>query len=84
LRAWIEASHLTSAAGFWIRANTYFASCGITVQRVLTDNGACYRSLAFAAALGESITTVATPHSAAPHQLRPIEHGTRRRVPESV
>ncbi|MGW4944524.1 IS481 family transposase, partial [Actinoplanes sp. NPDC004185] len=33
-----------SAAGFWQRAHAFFAAAGITVQRVLTDNGACYRS----------------------------------------
>ncbi len=44
-----------TAAGFWARANAYFAAAGITVARVLTDNGACYRSHAFAAALGEDI-----------------------------
>jgi transposase InsO family protein len=33
-----------TAAAFWRRARTYFAACGITVERVLTDNGACYRS----------------------------------------
>ena len=33
-----------TAARFWERANTYFASVGITVQRILTDNGSCYRS----------------------------------------
>jgi transposase InsO family protein len=44
-----------TAAGFWKRANEYFESCGITVQRVLTDNGACYRSHAFKEALGETI-----------------------------
>lgn len=32
------------AAGFWARAEAYFTGCGITVARVLTDNGACYRS----------------------------------------
>ncbi|SDI25324.1 hypothetical protein SAMN04488693_1081, partial [Arthrobacter subterraneus] len=26
-------------AAFWNRANTWFESRGITVQRVLTDNG---------------------------------------------
>ena len=41
-----------TAAGFWDRARAWFLSCGITVERVLTDNGACYRSHAFAAALG--------------------------------
>ena len=42
-----------TAARFWSRAQAWFASCGITVQRVLTDNGACYRSRDFAAALGQ-------------------------------
>jgi len=44
-----------TAASFWTRANAYFESVGITVQRVLTDNGACYRSYAFAAALGNDV-----------------------------
>ena len=42
-----------TAAEFWTRANAYFESVGITVQRVLTDNGACYRSRLFAESLGE-------------------------------
>lgn len=42
-----------TAAGFWTRANAYFAGLGVTVERVLTDNGSCYRSHVFAAALGE-------------------------------
>ena len=33
-----------SAAAFWQRAQLFFATAGITVIRVLTDNGACYRS----------------------------------------
>jgi len=33
-----------TAAAFWTRANDFFARAGITVQRVLTDNGACYKS----------------------------------------
>ncbi|MFD7432959.1 IS481 family transposase, partial [Streptomyces sp. NPDC059818] len=33
-----------TAVGFWQRAHAYFAGAGITVQRVLTDNGACYKS----------------------------------------
>ncbi|MEU8926082.1 IS481 family transposase [Kitasatospora sp. NPDC048545] len=33
-----------TATGFWTRANAFFARAGITVQRVLTDNGSCYRS----------------------------------------
>ena len=41
-----------TAAAFWTRANAWFAECGITVRKVLTDNGSCYRSHAFAKALG--------------------------------
>ena len=44
-----------TAAGFWERANAYFESYGITVKRVLTDNGSCYRSDAFKHALGPEI-----------------------------
>ena len=43
-----------TAAEFWIRANAYFNSAGITVKRVLTDNGSCYRSKLFAATLGKN------------------------------
>jgi transposase InsO family protein len=42
-----------TAAEFWRRAVTFFAALGIVVERVLTDNGSCYRSRAFAAALGD-------------------------------
>jgi transposase InsO family protein len=34
-----------TAAAFWTRANAFFTSNGITVARVLTDNGSCYKSL---------------------------------------
>ena len=33
-----------TAAAFWHRAQLFFTSHGITVERVLTDNGSCYRS----------------------------------------
>ncbi|MGW1137329.1 IS481 family transposase, partial [Streptomyces zhihengii] len=33
-----------TATGFWQRAHAFFAEYGITVERVLTDNGSCYRS----------------------------------------
>jgi transposase InsO family protein len=36
-----------TAAAFWTRAQAFFASCGITVTRVLTDNGSCYKSHAW-------------------------------------
>ncbi|MFE2415273.1 IS481 family transposase, partial [Kitasatospora sp. NPDC059408] len=33
-----------TATAFWTRAHEFFAQAGITVERVLTDNGSCYRS----------------------------------------
>ncbi|WP_423833879.1 IS481 family transposase [Streptomyces manipurensis] len=36
-----------TATAFWARAQAYFTSVGITVERVLTDNGACYKSQAW-------------------------------------
>lgn len=44
-----------TAAAFWHRARTFFAEAGIPVQAVMTDNGSCYRSHTFAAALGPGI-----------------------------
>jgi transposase InsO family protein len=44
-----------TAAAFWQRANAWFQAQGIMVQRVLTDNGNCYRSRAFTQALGPDI-----------------------------
>jgi transposase InsO family protein len=40
-----------TAAAFWNRARAYFAGVGFPVSRVLTDNGACYRSRLFTAAV---------------------------------
>ncbi|MGH8914244.1 MAG: IS481 family transposase [Acidimicrobiia bacterium] len=33
-----------TAAGFWMRAAAWYLARGITPKRVITDNGACYRS----------------------------------------
>jgi transposase len=41
-----------SAVAFLKAAVAYYASLGITVERVMTDNGACYKSKAFAKACG--------------------------------
>ncbi len=43
-----------TAAAFWYRAHTWFANHGITVERVLTDNGACYKSRVWRAALDDT------------------------------
>jgi transposase InsO family protein len=39
-----------SAVAFLKAAVAYYASLGVTVERVMTDNGSCYRSRAFAKA----------------------------------
>lgn len=38
-----------TAAGFLERATAHFAQRGVTIERVLTDNGSCYRSKDFGA-----------------------------------
>jgi transposase InsO family protein len=51
-----------TAAAFWARAHAYFTGCGITVSRVLTDNGACYRSIPFRDALGDVVHKRTRPY----------------------
>jgi transposase InsO family protein len=55
-----EQGHTTAA--FWARAATFFADHDIVVERVLTDNGPCYRSHVFAAALGTIDHTFIRPY----------------------
>ena len=44
-----------TAAAFWVRARGFFTEHGITVLRVITDNGSCYRSNEFNDALGVGV-----------------------------
>jgi transposase InsO family protein len=41
-----------TVVAFWRRAKAFYAQAGITIQRVLTDNGSAYRSRDLAAELG--------------------------------
>jgi transposase InsO family protein len=43
-----------TAAAFWRRAERWFRARGLVVERVLSDNGFCYRGRLFNAALGET------------------------------
>jgi transposase InsO family protein len=43
-----------TASAFMTRAFGFFADRGVTVERVLTDNGACYRSREFAHTLASA------------------------------
>jgi transposase InsO family protein len=45
--------HPATTAAFLHRAWRFYASHGITIERILTDNGGCYRSRVFAAACAE-------------------------------
>jgi transposase InsO family protein len=46
-----------TAARFWCRAAVWFLAHGITVHRVLTDNGSCYRSRHWAQAMKNTDVT---------------------------
>jgi len=47
-----------TAAGFWKRAAAWYALIGITCERVITDNGSCYRSGLWHRACAETGTAV--------------------------
>ena len=51
-----------TAAAFWLRASAFFAGFGIVVERVLSDNGGCYRSQPFREALGVAAHTFIRPY----------------------
>jgi transposase InsO family protein len=61
-----------TAIAFWQRARSFFADHDITIERVLTDNGSCYRSRDFATALGEIDHTFTQPY-------RPATNGKAER-----
>lgn len=46
-----------TAAAFWLRTTAWFASQGLTCERVITDNGSCYKRL-WAQACAATGTTV--------------------------
>jgi transposase InsO family protein len=47
-----------TAAAFWARAAAFYAAHGIACERVITDNGACYRSRLWHAACAATRTAV--------------------------
>jgi transposase InsO family protein len=49
----LEDERAEAAAGFLRRAVAWFGSMGVTVERVMSDNGSCYRSAAHAVACSE-------------------------------
>lgn len=77
-------------SGFLKAAVAYYESLGITVERVMTDNGSCYRSKAFARAcrklgLGHSHKTLHAEgqrQGRALHTDRAEGMGLCRRIPD--
>lgn len=61
-----------TAAAFWTRAQAFFAAAGITVARVLTDNGSCYRSRVWA----QTLTAAGISHK----RTRPYRPQTNGKV----
>jgi transposase InsO family protein len=61
-----------TTAAFWHRAQAFFTSVGITVQRVLTDNGSCYRSHLWR----DTLTTAGITHK----RTRPYRPQTNGKV----
>jgi len=61
-----------TAAGFWRRAVIWFAARRVTVERVITDNGACYRSRLWTAACHDLDIT--------PKRTRPYRPQTNGKV----
>jgi transposase InsO family protein len=57
-----------TAAAFLQRAINWFASLGVTVERILTDNGACYRS--------HALTQACAQHTIRHHFTRPYRPRT--------
>jgi len=47
-----------TAAGFWLRAAAWYRTIGIKPERVITDNGGCYRSKAWHKACKKTHTKV--------------------------
>jgi transposase InsO family protein len=61
-----------TAAGFMSRAISFYQQRGISIERVLTDNGSCYRSRDVAAVLAD--------HGVAHRRTRPYRPQTNGKV----
>jgi transposase InsO family protein len=54
----LDDERAVTAAAFWARAAGWFAALGIRCERVITDNGSCYRSGLWHRACAATSTTV--------------------------
>jgi transposase InsO family protein len=71
-----------TAIGFVNRAKTFFAAHGITrIERIVTDNGACYRARDFAHVLQGARHQRITPYTPRHNGNREVQPDPLRRVP---
>jgi transposase InsO family protein len=61
-----------TAAAFWVRAIAFYASHGITIREVITDNGPCYRS--------RDWIRINAEHAITPRRTRPYRPQTNGKV----
>lgn len=54
----LDNEQAVTAAGFWKRAAAWYSSIGIEPERVITDNGSCYKSRLWHRACAETGTAV--------------------------
>ena len=69
----LDDERAVTAAGFWRRAAQWFAKLGIRCERVITDNGSCYRSRLWHAACAATHTTVKKTHPYRPQTNGKVE-----------
>jgi transposase InsO family protein len=62
-----------TAAAFWLRAAAWFAAIGINCERVITDNGSCYRSRLWHQACEHTATTPKTTRPYRPQTNGKVE-----------
>ncbi|WHF25126.1 DDE-type integrase/transposase/recombinase (plasmid) [Kocuria rhizophila] len=71
-----------TAVAFLDRARAWFAAHGITqLERIVTDNGSCYRAAAFAHAIGDSRHQRITPYTPRHNGKLSVTTASWRRVP---
>lgn len=75
-----------TAAGFWVRAVAWFASIGTRCERVITDNGSCYRARLWHQACERTGTAVKKTRPRRPQTNGKVErfHRSDRRAPRDL